>query len=106
MDGRVAQQGTFNQLKSSPGYIQDVLSQKDTTNQVSGKSIDADFISDDTSDPLEELSVFNEPTEDMSRRTGDMTVYKYYFATAGWIHAIVFFSISVAFVFTVSFPRK
>ena len=39
-----------------------------------------------------------------NRRTGDLTVYKYYFDMIGWGYGTVFAALCTAFVFGLTFP--
>lgn len=42
---------------------------------------------------------------DLTRQTGDMTVYKYWFRHFGWTPALVYLSFQILAAFTISFPR-
>jgi ATP-binding cassette subfamily C (CFTR/MRP) protein 1 len=52
-----------------------------------------------------QLTIANQ-IDDLTRRTGDVTTYKYYFNTIGWPKAIVFVSFIVLNVFGATFSRK
>lgn len=41
-----------------------------------------------------------------NRRTGDLTIYRYYIDAVGWIPAIIFMVSITIFVFGISFPSK
>jgi ATP-binding cassette subfamily C (CFTR/MRP) protein 1 len=43
---------------------------------------------------------------DLTRRTGDIAVYKYYAKSIGWDYSIMFMAANIAFAFTYSFPRE
>ena len=48
----------------------------------------------------------DEDYQDLTRRTGDSTIYRYYFRSIGWKTALVFFSFSCTSAFSSYFPRK
>jgi ATP-binding cassette subfamily C (CFTR/MRP) protein 1 len=89
--GHISEQGHFDKLKHSSGYVQDLVAH-------------LGFKSEDESRPKEEtaLPVLNKlnfsrefddlgtQAEEMSRQTGDFAVYKYYFASIGWLRTSPF----------------
>jgi hypothetical protein len=48
----------------------------------------------------------DENKEDSSRRTGDLTVYQYYFENIGWPLLSLFLFCCILFVLGLSFPRQ
>jgi hypothetical protein len=44
--------------------------------------------------------------KDLTRRTGDVQVYKYYFKSIGWRHVTALFALMVVEEFCLYFPRK
>jgi ATP-binding cassette subfamily C (CFTR/MRP) protein 1 len=44
--------------------------------------------------------------KDLTRRTGDVQVYKYYFKSIGWRHITALFALMVVAEFCLYFPRK
>ncbi|RFU28601.1 hypothetical protein B7463_g7731, partial [Scytalidium lignicola] len=84
--GHIAEQGLFEQLKNSGGYVQDLVTKlkeednsstdegrKDTT--IAGKGGLMISASQDGT---------NRQTEELSRQTGDFKMYKYYFGSISW----------------------
>jgi ATP-binding cassette subfamily C (CFTR/MRP) protein 1 len=81
--GRVSEQGSFDHLKASGGYVES-LATKHKSESASEKSIEV------TDKPKEialikaEIEEIDIETEELNRQTGDFAVYKYYFASIGW----------------------
>ena len=63
-----------------------------------------DFVLDD--ETLLGLNMEEEQTEDLSRRTGDLTVYSFYFQNIGWPLLSIFLACCVVFILGLSFPRE
>ena len=67
-------------------------------------------MSDEPTEKADPISA-SSPTEDdeklvdLARQTGDMTVYKYWFAHIGWNSAAIYFSFLLLRTFCASFPR-
>jgi len=90
--GRIAEQGSFDNLRSSSGYAKELTSKL--------RDGDDSFSKDDVPivvDPfnlvptfLVDQDEFNVVTEELNRQTGDFQVYKYYFASIGWKYNIIF----------------
>jgi hypothetical protein len=62
-----------------------------------------DIVLDD--ETLRELNLDDQHT-DLSRRTGDWTVYRFYFQNIGWPLLSIFLACCVLFILGLSFPRK
>lgn len=45
-------------------------------------------------------------TSDASRRTGDVTIYKYYLEMVGILNSVVFFIAVAIFTFSLAFPSR
>jgi hypothetical protein len=95
--GTIAQQGSYEELVSSDGYVQRLETHK------SGELIDFSDEKDDVAEPRR-FSV-SPPAIDDKRRTGDLAIYKYYIDTIGWTTWLIFVFICMAFVFALTFPR-
>lgn len=92
--GHVSEQGPFDSLKSSGGYVQSLATNhkaEDTepSKQGGAAPTEALFVTevDDTAVEIDELN----------RQTGDIAVYKYYFATIGWRQNTIYAVIVVLF---------
>ena len=98
--GQVAQQGTYDDLRSQEGYISSILL----------KSTHVDR--DSHTSPSQNLgktkveSSNDDDAMDLTRKTGDLAIYGYYLKSFGWFSALVFFGCSAFSSFTLSFPRK
>jgi ATP-binding cassette, subfamily C (CFTR/MRP), member 1 len=97
--GDIVQQGDYNselqgefgapELQEDKGSVDDELETEQQNRQKKAKK----------------LTVANQ-IDDLTRRTGDFTTYKYYFDTIGWPKSIVFVSFVVLNVFGATFSRK
>lgn len=43
---------------------------------------------------------------DLKRKTGDMSLYAYYFRSIGWIRGVAFLGLAIVYIFLGKFPRK
>ena len=98
-DGRITQHGSYSDLMGFDGYIR-MLS--DNIHQVNSVRAPDIVLDDET---LRELNLDDQPT-DLSRRTGDWTVYRFYFQNIGWPLLSIFLACCVLFILGLSFPRK
>lgn len=97
-NGRV-QQNSHKDLEGTSGYLLAFGGNDQASNtQVPTVVLDDDILQELH---LDETNLCNE-----SRRTGDWTVYKYYFQNVGWILTGLYMACSASFVFGLNFPRK
>jgi ATP-binding cassette subfamily C (CFTR/MRP) protein 1 len=105
-EGRIVEQGTFEKLNISGGFV-------------SGFDLalpDWDYSAEkhDYEAPpryTERQASSTQLTEDdiqakSNRRTGDTAIYLYYIRSVGWIPTIIFMVSIVIFIFGISFPSK
>ncbi|CAI7598161.1 unnamed protein product [Penicillium glandicola] len=97
-DGRIIQQGSYGDLLSSGGYIRMLSNDVQPVNSARGPDV---VLDDET---LRELN-FDDQHTDLSRRTGDWTVYHFYFQNIGWPLLSVFLACCVLFILGLSFPQ-
>lgn len=104
-NGAIIEQGTFNALNSTNGYIRSLqLDEQDSI----------DYTVDPTTAKLgpliEKIAKLTKPVadadKDLLRRTGDFQVYKYYFKSIGWRHALTILGLTIGGEFCLFFPRK
>jgi ATP-binding cassette, subfamily C (CFTR/MRP), member 1 len=100
-DGKLAQQGSLGQLQSQEGSIESLsmenlrgTEEKTATSKAAKKSKPA------IKGPSQN------DVSDLTRKTGDVAVYKYYFSSIGLFDAFVFLGCTALFVFGSFFPRK
>lgn len=103
-DGRIEEQGSFDELNSRGGYLSTFsLSPPDweyTRMPVEGDDIPAYVY-------IPNPSLVSDSVEaEASRRTGDMSIYLYYINSIGWTPTIIFMVAITVFVFGISFPSK
>jgi ATP-binding cassette subfamily C (CFTR/MRP) protein 1 len=92
-DGRVVEQGSFEQLRNAGGYVQSLaarIKNEDTPTSTSKKL-------NDTAQPTAPKPDNEEEIEELNRQTGDFAVYKYYFASIGWFSNFLFFAYVVLY---------
>lgn len=97
-DGKVVEQGSYNELVNTNSYASGFIRGTGVSETVPEPTMVDDDI-------LQELQL-DEDTQDASRQTGDLTVYKYYFQNVGCFLTVAFLSCSAAFVFFMNFPRE
>jgi ATP-binding cassette, subfamily C (CFTR/MRP), member 1 len=127
-DGRVAEQGTFDELNNAGGYVSTLSLPKadwshvvpeqeqrrsnsiDGGNSSDGASHNKELGSDATTvaspSGSETADGIDKDVDGMSRRTGDVQIYLYYVRSVGWWATILFVIAITGFVFSVSFPSK
>lgn len=102
-DHCVAQQGAYQDLLAEGGYLHRLAAEPNVST-IRKQELD---ISEDTLDEIGLGKVQEEEADmDPSRKTGDLTVYRYYFSTAGWSEMITYLFACCVFVFGVSFPSR
>jgi ATP-binding cassette, subfamily C (CFTR/MRP), member 1 len=97
-DGSVTEQGSYSELSTAGGYLESLQTEEKIT---SSTNLAEDTLDADTRSTAPLVPKAN----DDSRRTGDLTIYKYYFDTIGWLSWGIFVFLSSAFVFALIFPR-
>lgn len=95
--GAIAQQGTFDQLMNTAGYVQSLnarhKSEKDSEEETNSAEDTAPV------NPFEDAIVRERASEESNRMVGDLSVYKYYGASFDWLDVVV--SASTLFGFAV-----
>lgn len=87
--GHISEQGSFAQLKTSGGYVQN-LTTKLRTNSDSGVKEQPELATLNAPAFKIEVNEHEAQAEELNRQTGDFSVYKYYFASIGWKRTLVF----------------
>ena len=106
--GQQCEQGTFEQLKSSNGYVEELVRSGKTDPKISLPP--ADFRVEN----LEIKEMFpgakekqeSQAPQDKSRQLGDWATYRYYFASLGWWCGFVFMALQVSYAFFMVFPSE
>jgi ATP-binding cassette, subfamily C (CFTR/MRP), member 1 len=100
----IAEQGTFNELNSTGGYVstftlpppdwdykpEDVISSAQTYEHI----------------PSNPNQITDSLEAEANRRTGDVSIYLYYVRSIGWLPTSIFIVAMTAFIFCMSFPRE
>lgn len=87
--GHVAEQGSFNELNTSGGYVQglDTRLKNEDSSKLDGQEFETPKNTQIFSNAEED---FDAQAEELNRQTGDFQVYKYYFASIGWLDSCIF----------------
>ncbi|MCJ1392591.1 hypothetical protein MMC18_005461 [Xylographa bjoerkii] len=96
-NGRITQQGSFEELNSIEGYVQSLSLEKQEPSAILKHETGT------TSLTMPE-GFDNLPPMDGDRRTGDMSLYTYYIQTVGIPQSIFFVGLLSLYVFFLSFP--
>ncbi|KAG6028095.1 hypothetical protein E4U19_001674 [Claviceps sp. Clav32 group G5] len=97
-DGVVAEQGTFDEVSKSGGYLQHLANiPTSTTSRHEAPELSGDV--------YRELGLENEAEEQVSgRQTSDLQIYSYYIRVAGKLNFCVYVLICAAYTFGLNFP--
>ncbi|RDA85904.1 hypothetical protein CP532_2703 [Ophiocordyceps camponoti-leonardi (nom. inval.)] len=96
-DGRIAEQGTLDNLSIGVGGVQTLSSQPIMeTSRAPEMEI--------PEEALHELEILEEQEPEETRRAGDMRIYAYYAKTAGWWTTSIYLVACAAFVYGAIFP--
>ena len=97
-EGRISKRGSFKELSGEPSL---------------NTALYSDTHQEDKEDAINEISPTKQPPpdddeklKDLTRQTGDFTIYKYWFKHIGWISAAIFLVFQTVQTFTATFPRK
>ena len=100
--GRITEQGTFERLMHNGGYVR-----KLAANHKSEEDVVVDEQTPDLTSISKNASVDGskeQASKELSRQVGDITVYKYYFASMGWFSTVFFLILISSFAFFIRFP--
>jgi hypothetical protein len=105
-EGKITEQGSFDKLNSSGGYVSDFdLAQADWDYSPEKHVYEAPprYTERANSDGI----VTEEDIQaEANRRTGDVAIYLYYIGSVGWIPTMIFVVSIIIFIFGISFPSK
>lgn len=109
-DGRIAEQGSFDSLRSRQGFVSKLLLHPEL---LESKRVEEplDSATKVKSKPAPALpKVLRGPSDndvaDLTRRIGDLAVYKYYLKSIGWKIALLEVASCSVFMLAQVFPRK
>lgn len=86
-NGKVSEQGTYQSLNSSAGYVEN-LNLRDTIGSQSISEVTAVPINLDAKAHKNDDK--QRPNDDLARQTGDLSIYKYYAQSIGWWNLSLF----------------
>ncbi|KAH3906329.1 hypothetical protein HBI56_195160 [Parastagonospora nodorum] len=102
-DGKIAEQGTFEKLNLSGGYVSGfdlALPDWDFTPEKHEYEAPPRYTEQQVGKHVTEEEIQAEA----NRRTGDIAIYRYYVGSVGWIPTLVFIISCSIFIFGISFP--
>ncbi|TVY60887.1 ABC transporter FUM19 [Lachnellula suecica] len=101
--GTIVEQGTFQSLDFQNGYLQNLIVDSQIKGSQTSKVSD---IVEETNNNLSTAAAKNPETEDdLLRKTGDTTLYKYYLKSVGWKDSLTILALTICAQFCVSFPQ-
>jgi len=91
--GRIAVQGSFEQLRFSGGYVESLAAESKSQNE----SEENERVIPAAAVPLfsAEIEDLDTIAEELGRQTGDFGVYKYYFGSVGWRQTAIFLGLAM-----------
>jgi ATP-binding cassette subfamily C (CFTR/MRP) protein 1 len=103
-NGTVIEQGTFASLDLQGGYVQSLIIEAQAKKPQSHSTSDA---LENARDDRDTTAVRDtEAEDDLLRKTGDMTLYKYYLKSVGWKDGITILLLTLSARFCLYFPRE
>lgn len=97
-EGRIVEQGSFSTLNANLDHTQSRLPRKPQRSM--------SRVSKSASNNARPAAVVDDPIPMIDRRTGDMTVYKYYMDTCEWWKWVILMALAVSYGFFTIFPSK
>lgn len=95
--GQISEQGSFSTLRSSGGYVQSLESKLKESKSDKSPGEGAGATMQIVADAAAQEDEIDAMTEELSRQTGDLQVYKHYFATIGWWHTAAFLAAATVY---------
>lgn len=107
-NGTIIEQGSFDKLTASQGYVQRLGLKGSSDNAASAEKMTSNKNPQESNPEMLHTTMTNTSSTatgaDVSRQIGDKTVYKHYFKSMGWILAGCSLIFSVLFGFFTNFP--
>ncbi|KAJ4303189.1 hypothetical protein N0V90_002082 [Kalmusia sp. IMI 367209] len=100
-DGKIAQQGSFYELRDQEGSLSDLILRHDTGTPEANPAGKA--AQKKKKHAIKGATATD--VADITRKTGDVTVYKYYFRSISMLGTVCFLGSTALFVFTQFFPQ-
>jgi len=101
--GTIVDQGNYKDLSTRHTILQNTAQITKISDQTETKALKNE--TPDGKSQVKEVSTTQQDIEDLSRRTGDLAVYKYYFNSVGYPLSISFLTVSCASTFFMFFPQ-
>jgi ATP-binding cassette subfamily C (CFTR/MRP) protein 1 len=106
-EGKISEQGAFHDLRSQDGFIGKVLLHPELLDSIELKE-DSATIPSRIKKPLPKglLGPSANDIADLTRRTGDLSVYKYYLASIGWFWSLASAATAIFYTLGTNLPSK
>lgn len=106
-EGTIAEQGHFEVLNGTGGYISRFnLSPPDWSYESTDSPSSTSSFDKETNSEGDVLESDEHLEAAANKQTGDLSIYKYYMNSVGWFAVLIFVVFISAFVFCISFPSK
>ncbi|KAF2495596.1 putative multidrug resistance protein [Lophium mytilinum] len=102
-NGRIIEQGTFDELNVADGYVRSFCL-KSRVQRPADEITPTDATTSDASNPPKKNEPKSAAAGDKARQLGDWSIYRYYFQTIGWKLTCVFFLLEICWAFFSTFP--
>jgi len=99
-NGEVLEQGTFEHLNASQGYVRSFSVQQAKRNSEISEPLGKRTLGAIIKSPLADAM------DEKKRQMGDMSIYAYYFRSIGWFSTFLFFVYSAMMGFFSTFPSE
>jgi ATP-binding cassette subfamily C (CFTR/MRP) protein 1 len=97
--GSVCEQGSFSKLMKAGGYVSSLAARHTIEADVKQKEMVTLTKNAESSDPAQANAA-----DDLNRPVGDWSIYKYYFAAAGYSNTALLLGLLASFAFFLQFP--
>lgn len=102
-EGTLAAQGTYEELRSTSETFTSMLT---TLRQLDMDQEPAEAAPSKDNVPEAVKGPSAEQQQDLARRTGDVSIYKYYIGSVGWTTLAMLATSNAIYAFGLTFPRK
>lgn len=103
-NGTIVEQGNFSSLDLQHSYVQSLIVDSEPKEPQPGNG--ENVSQDARHDPATAAVESREPQADLLRKTGDMTLYKYYLKSVGWKDGLTILALTAGAIFCTYFPRR
>ena len=103
-DGRISEQGCFEELRIEEGVMNHLLTHHHGLEDLPDTSVETPHSAIKQATPTSRIPSSEEL--DLKRQTGDLKLYSYYYHSIGARYALTFLVLATAYIFFGKLPRK